>query len=298
MDSKETPGERSYADAYWHEFQYGGKLDINIAASAKTDPNLIVLTTDLSGSFREEAGTDLFSYFYQEAKGTVEGFVTIDEFPPGTPCSLRFEATWPQDTWTGEYFWRLEAASYFERDGVRVRCQRSVRASLPLRPGHRLCRRAGLCVPRHARQRALRDRRTRYPRLRQDSARYQAYRHEADRRSEDGRICQLQGFRRSLPGSGAAATRTAPRPHGMPPPISMAAELWIFAISNGWRTTGFCPRSPPPPHPTSSLDFCKMKLGLLGEGKSKDYESKKIYQASGYSCYICRCYWHNDQLAL
>jgi len=115
MDSQELPDERSYADAYWHEFPYGGKLDINIAASAKTDPNLIVLTTDLGGSFREEVGTDLFTYFYQEAQGIVEGLITIDEFPPGTPCSLRFEATWPQDTWTGEYYWRLEADSYFER---------------------------------------------------------------------------------------------------------------------------------------------------------------------------------------
>jgi len=113
-DSKEMAGGRSYAEAYWHEFQYGGKLDINIAASAKTDPNLIVLTTDLSGSFRSEAGTPLFTYFYQQAQGTVEGFVTIDEFPPGTPCSLRFEVNWPQDTWTGDYYWRLEMASYVE----------------------------------------------------------------------------------------------------------------------------------------------------------------------------------------
>jgi hypothetical protein len=114
--SKETPGGRSYADAYWHEVQYGGKLDINIAASAKTDPNLIVLTTDLSASFRRESGTDVFFlYFYQLAQATVEGQVTIDEFPPGTPCSLHFEATWPQDTWTGDYYWRLEAASYVER---------------------------------------------------------------------------------------------------------------------------------------------------------------------------------------
>ena len=115
VDSKETAGGRSYADAYWHEFQYAGKLDINIAASAKTDPNLIVLTTDLSGSFRSEAGTPLFTYFYQQAQGAVEGYVDINEFPPGTPCSLRFEATWPQDTWTGDYYWRLEAASFVER---------------------------------------------------------------------------------------------------------------------------------------------------------------------------------------
>lgn len=115
QDSKETTGGRSYADAYWHEMQYAGKLDINIAASAKTDPNLIVLTTDLSGSFRSEAGTPLFTYFYQQAQGTLEGQVNIDEFPPGTPCSLRFEATWSQDTWTGDYYWRLETASYIER---------------------------------------------------------------------------------------------------------------------------------------------------------------------------------------
>jgi hypothetical protein len=110
--SKETTGGRSYADAYWHEIQQAGKLDTNIAASAKIDPNLIVLTTDLSASFKKEA--DLL-YFYQQAQATVGGQVSIDEFPPGTPCSLHFEATWPQDTWTGDYYWRFEAASYFER---------------------------------------------------------------------------------------------------------------------------------------------------------------------------------------
>jgi len=114
-DSKETAGGRSYADAYWDEIKYAGKLDISIAASAKTDPNLMVLTTDLSGSFRSEAGTPLFTYFYQQAQGTLEGQMHIDEFPPGTPCSLRFEVTWPQDTWTGDYYWRFEAASYVER---------------------------------------------------------------------------------------------------------------------------------------------------------------------------------------
>ncbi len=115
-DSKEAAGGRSYAEAYWHEFQYAGKLDINIAASAKADPNLIVLTTDLSGSFRREAGTPLFTYFYQWAEGTLKAKVHVDEFPPGMPYSLRFEAGWPQDTWTGNYFWRFEAVSSV--DGV------------------------------------------------------------------------------------------------------------------------------------------------------------------------------------
>jgi hypothetical protein len=89
-DSKETAGGRSYAEAYWDEIKYAGKLDINIAASAKADPNLIVLTTDLSGSFRSEAGTPLLTYFYQQAQGTVEGFVTIDEFPPGHALQSAF----------------------------------------------------------------------------------------------------------------------------------------------------------------------------------------------------------------
>jgi hypothetical protein len=114
-DSKEATGGRSYADAYWDEIKYAGKLDINIAASAKTDPNLIVLTTDLFGSFRSEAGTPLFTYFYQQAEGALKGKVHIDEFAPGTPCSLRFEVSWPQDTWTGDYYWRLEAVSRVER---------------------------------------------------------------------------------------------------------------------------------------------------------------------------------------
>jgi hypothetical protein len=113
--SKGAANDRSYADAYWKEIQYAGKLDINVAASAKTDPNQIVLTTDLSGSWREDAGTDLFLYFYQWAESTVSGTVVVDEFPPGTPCSLRFEASWPTDSWTGDYYWRFEAVSSLER---------------------------------------------------------------------------------------------------------------------------------------------------------------------------------------
>jgi hypothetical protein len=113
-DSREAAGGRSYADAYWDEIKYAGKLDINIAASATTDPNLIVLTTELSGSFRSEVGTPLFTYFYQLAEGTIAGLLHIDEFPPGTPCSLHFQASWPQDTWTGDYYWRLEIVSDVE----------------------------------------------------------------------------------------------------------------------------------------------------------------------------------------
>jgi hypothetical protein len=114
-DSDKATGARSYADAYWDEIKYAGKLGINIAASAKVEPNLIVLTTDLSGSFRSEAGTPLLTYFYQEAQGTVDAIVCVDEFPPGTPCSLRYDVSWPQDTWTGEYYWRFEVTSYVER---------------------------------------------------------------------------------------------------------------------------------------------------------------------------------------
>jgi hypothetical protein len=113
-DSKEATGGRSYAEAYWDEVKYAGKLSIDIAASAKAEPNLITLTTDLSGSFRREAGTPLFTYFYQWAQGTLEAKVQIDEFSPGTPCSLHFDVNWPQDTWTGDYYWRLEAASSVE----------------------------------------------------------------------------------------------------------------------------------------------------------------------------------------
>lgn len=114
-DSDKAAGGRSYADAYWDEIQFAGRLGINIAASATAEPNLIVLTTDLSGSFRSEAGTPLFTHFYQQAQGTVDATVYVDEFPPGTPCSLRYDVNWPQDTWTGEYLWRFEAVSYVEQ---------------------------------------------------------------------------------------------------------------------------------------------------------------------------------------
>ncbi len=113
-DSNEATNGRSYAEAYWDEFKRAGKLSINIAASVEAEPNQIVLTTDLSGSFQSEAETLFYLYFYQEAQGVVEGSITIDEFPPGRPCSLHFDANWPQDTWTGEYFWQFEATSSFE----------------------------------------------------------------------------------------------------------------------------------------------------------------------------------------
>ena len=114
-DSDEATGGRSYADAYWDERQYAGKLGVNIAASAKNEPNLVTLTTDLSGSFRSGSYTLDYLYFYQEAQAVVDANICVDEFPPGTPCSLRFDVNWPQDTWTGEYFWRLEATSYVEQ---------------------------------------------------------------------------------------------------------------------------------------------------------------------------------------
>lgn len=116
-DSDKATNGRSYAEAYWDEIQYAGKLSVSMAASAKIEPNTVTLTTELSGSFRSDVGTQLLSYFYQEAQGTVEATVVVDEFPPGTPCSLWFDVSWPQDTWTGEYYWMFHAASQVEQVG-------------------------------------------------------------------------------------------------------------------------------------------------------------------------------------
>jgi len=111
-DAENVTGGPSSAQAYWNEIRYAGELGIDALALAETaDPNRIVLRNKLSGSFRSEAGTPLLTYFFQHAQCSVEGLFHIDEFPPGTPCSLHFEATWPQDTWTGDYLWRFEAAS-------------------------------------------------------------------------------------------------------------------------------------------------------------------------------------------
>jgi hypothetical protein len=110
-DAQEAVNGPSRAQAQWRQITYAGKFDIDISTSAQTDPNLIVLTSKLSGSYRFEAGSDLFAYFYQEAGCSLGGTVQIEEFPAGTPCSLHFEATWPQDTWTGGYFWRFAAES-------------------------------------------------------------------------------------------------------------------------------------------------------------------------------------------
>ncbi|MBN1509366.1 MAG: hypothetical protein JW955_21145 [Sedimentisphaerales bacterium] len=113
-DSEAAANDRSYARADWEEIQYAGKFDITLATSAKTEPNLVMLTTDLYGSYRD-LWPDLFLYYYQWAEGILSGTVVVDEFPPGTPCSLRFEASWPTDTWTSDYYWRFEAVSSLER---------------------------------------------------------------------------------------------------------------------------------------------------------------------------------------
>jgi hypothetical protein len=112
-DGRQADNASSQAHAYWNfaEMASAGKIDIGIAASAKNEPNQIVLTTKVSGSYKMGSDWTEINYFYQVSQGYVDGWLQIDELPAGTPCSLHLEATWPQDTWTGEYYWHFEAAS-------------------------------------------------------------------------------------------------------------------------------------------------------------------------------------------
>jgi hypothetical protein len=116
QDSEESDNDPSRAHAYWTRQGSISRMDIGAVASVKSEPNRIVLTGEISASHTLGGDWRDFNYFYQDSGCYAEGFVQIDDLPAAMPCSVHFEATWPQDTWTGAYYWRFEAVS--EIDGV------------------------------------------------------------------------------------------------------------------------------------------------------------------------------------
>jgi len=116
-DSNEAANAQSYASAYYDRIQYTGEVGVSVRASAATEPNEVVLSTTLAGSYKFDIGWDLLDYFLQDAYCDIEGTLQITEFPVGTPCSLLIDVSFPDATWTAGYQWQLyleSSTSYFD----------------------------------------------------------------------------------------------------------------------------------------------------------------------------------------
>ena len=116
-DTKEANNARSYATAYYDEIQFMGNVGISALADASVEPNEVILSAEVTGSYEFDIGWELMEYFYQDANGTVEGRLQIGEFPAGTPCCLQIDISFPNDTWNGLWLWRLyieSSSDYFD----------------------------------------------------------------------------------------------------------------------------------------------------------------------------------------
>jgi len=113
-DIKEANNARSYASAYYDEIQFMGHVGISALADASIGPNEVILSAELAGSYEFDIGWELMDYFYQDANGTVEGWLQVDEFPAGAPCSLQIDISFPNDTWGGQWGWQLYIESSSE----------------------------------------------------------------------------------------------------------------------------------------------------------------------------------------
>lgn len=115
-DTKEATNARSYATAYYDEILFMGDVGISALADATVEPNEVVLSAEVSGSYEFDVGWALMEYFYQDANGTVEGWLRIGEFPTGAPCRLQIDISFPNDTWNGLWAWQLyieSSSDYF-----------------------------------------------------------------------------------------------------------------------------------------------------------------------------------------
>lgn len=115
-DSNEATNAQSYATAYYDKIQYMGNVGISALAKASIEPNEVILSTRVAGSYEFDVGWVLMEYFYQDANSTVEGLLQINEFPIGAPCRLRVNISFPDDTWTGLRAWQLyieSSSDYF-----------------------------------------------------------------------------------------------------------------------------------------------------------------------------------------
>lgn len=118
-DTKEANNARSYATAYYDEIQFMGNVEISALADASVEPNQVVLSAEVVGSYEFDIGWELMEYFYQDANSTVEGWLRIGEFPTGAPCRLQIDISFPNDTWSGQWAWQLyiESSSDYFFDG-------------------------------------------------------------------------------------------------------------------------------------------------------------------------------------
>lgn len=118
-DARASEGDNgpSHASAY-REIQFGGEARISASADASTEPNRVILSSTLRGSYELDVGweAELIDAFYQDANSTVQGRLKITEFPLGAPCRLKVDVSFPQLTWTGGWAWQayIESSSdYF-----------------------------------------------------------------------------------------------------------------------------------------------------------------------------------------
>ncbi len=112
--NKEAANARSYAAAYYDEIQFMGHVGISALAEASVEPNEVIVSTEVAGSYEFDIGWELMEYFYQDANSTVEGWLRIDEFPTGTPCRLQIDISFPNETWNGLWLWQLYIESSSE----------------------------------------------------------------------------------------------------------------------------------------------------------------------------------------
>ena len=113
-DAKEANNARSYATAYYDEIQFMGHVGISALAEASVEPNEAVLSAEVTGSYEFDVGWELMEYFYQDANGTVEGWLRIDEFPAGAPCRLQIDISFPNEAWKAQWAWQLYIESSSE----------------------------------------------------------------------------------------------------------------------------------------------------------------------------------------
>lgn len=121
----ENTNAPAYASAYY-EIQFGGEARISASTDASTEPNQVILSSTLQGSYELDIGweAELIDAFYQDANSTVEGRLNITEFgfprsgvlPLGAPCRLKVDISFPQLTWTGGWAWQVyieSSSDYF-----------------------------------------------------------------------------------------------------------------------------------------------------------------------------------------
>ncbi|MHC4323465.1 MAG: hypothetical protein ACYSUX_04235 [Planctomycetota bacterium] len=115
-DTKEAENARSYATAYYDEIMFMGNVGASALTDASVEPNEVVLSAEVAGSYEFDIGWELMEYFFQDANGTAEGLLRIGEFPAGAPCRLKIDISFPNETWNGQWIWQLyieSSSDYF-----------------------------------------------------------------------------------------------------------------------------------------------------------------------------------------